>query len=119
MQQVNEKNEVSHFEDYSVYHLLDSNIKNDALEDFFNKCLGRICRHDKIQGTNYMITLENFFINNLNLTETSKAMFIHRNTLIYRMEKIKEILNTDLKHSEELLRIQIALKIFRILKKNV
>ncbi|WP_264737661.1 helix-turn-helix domain-containing protein [Cytobacillus firmus] len=66
-----------------------------------------------------MITLENFFINNLNLTETSKAMFIHRNTLIYRMEKIKEILNTDLKHSEELLRIQIALKIFRILKKNV
>ncbi|SIS04318.1 purine catabolism regulatory protein [Peribacillus simplex] len=119
MQQVNEKNEVSHFEDYSVYHLLDSNIKDAALEDFFEKCLGNIYDHDKIHGTGYMTTLENYFINNLNLTETSKAMFIHRNTLIYRIERIKEILNTDLKHSEELLRIQIALKIFRILKKDV
>ncbi|MNP59498.1 Purine catabolism regulatory protein [compost metagenome] len=66
-----------------------------------------------------MLTLENYFINNLNVTETSKAMFLHRNTLIYRIEKIKEILNLDLKHSEELLRIQIALKIFSILNKTI
>lgn len=75
--------------------------------------------HDQLHGTSYMLTLENYFINNLNVTETSKAMFLHRNTLIYRIEKIKEILNLDLKHSEELLRIQIALKIFSILNKTI
>ncbi|MFE8697579.1 PucR family transcriptional regulator [Cytobacillus sp. FJAT-53684] len=119
MQQVNEKKEISHFEDYSVYHLLDSNIKISALEDFFTKCIGKIFEHDKMHGTSYIATLENYFINNLNVSETAKAMFLHRNTLIYRIDKIKEILNTDLKHSEELLRIQIALKIFRILYKNL
>ncbi|WP_307197070.1 helix-turn-helix domain-containing protein [Neobacillus niacini] len=46
-------------------------------------------------------------------------MFLHRNTLIYRIEKIKEILNSDLKNSEELLQIQIALKIFRLLNKKL
>lgn len=75
--------------------------------------------HDQLHGTSYMLTLENYFINNLNVTETSKAMFLHRNTLIYRIEKIKEILNLDLKHSEELLRIQLALKIFSILNKTI
>ncbi|MFD2444642.1 PucR family transcriptional regulator ligand-binding domain-containing protein [Bacillus sp. CGMCC 1.16607] len=118
MQQVNERNEISHFEDYSVYHLLDSNIKVAALEDFFQKCLGKIFEHDKVHRTGYISTLENYFINNLNVSETAKAMFLHRNTLIYRIDKIKEILNTDLKHSEELLRIQIALKIYRILYKG-
>jgi purine catabolism regulator len=118
MQQINEKNEISHFEDYSVYHLLDSNIKVSALEVFFEKSLGKIFEHDKVHGTGYITTLENYFSNNLNVSETAKAMFLHRNTLIYRIDKIKEILNTDLKDSEELLRIQIALKIFRILFKG-
>jgi len=119
MQHMNEKNEVSHFEDYSVYHLLDSNISSSELEDFFQKCLGKIYEHDKLHTTSYISTLENYFNNNQNVSETSKAMYLHRNTLIYRIEKIKEILNTDLKNSEELLRIQIALKIFRILNKNM
>ncbi|MEC1717300.1 PucR family transcriptional regulator [Schinkia azotoformans] len=119
MQQINEKNEISHFEDYSVYYFIDSNIKVSALEEFFEKSLGKLFEHDKLHGTGYIATLENYFINNQNVSETAKAMFLHRNTLIYRIEKIKEILNTDLKHSEEMLRIQIALKIFRILYKGL
>ncbi|MHA0858186.1 PucR family transcriptional regulator [Paenibacillus sp. CMAA1364] len=119
MQQQNIQNTVNHFEDFSVYHLLDSNIKVVALEDFFRKCLGKLHDHDQLHSTRYMLTLENYFYNNLNVTETSKAMFLHRNTLIYRIEKIKEILNIDLKHSEELLRIQLALKIFSMLNKTL
>ncbi|MEH7248224.1 PucR family transcriptional regulator ligand-binding domain-containing protein [Neobacillus niacini] len=109
---------VSHFEDHSVYHFLDSNIKDLELEGFFMKSLGTIYENDRLHGTSYIVTLENFFGNNLNLSETAKAMFLHRNTLIYRIEKIKEILNSDLKNSEELLQIQLALKIFRLLNKN-
>ncbi|MFC7681799.1 PucR family transcriptional regulator [Paenibacillus sp. GCM10028914] len=119
MQQKNLQNKVTHYEDYSVHHFLESNIKEAALEEFFRKCLGKVYDHDQIHGTSYMLTLENHFLNNLNVTETSKAMFLHRNTLIYRIDRIKEILNVDLKHSEELLRIQLALKIFRILNKNM
>ncbi|MCL6573203.1 MAG: PucR family transcriptional regulator ligand-binding domain-containing protein [Bacillus sp. (in: Bacteria)] len=110
---------VSHFEDHAVYHFLDSNIKDLELEDFFIKHLGKVYEHDQIQGTSYISTLENYFINNHNISETAKAMYLHRNTLIYRIEKIKEILNCELKNSEELLQIQLALKIFRLLNKRL
>ncbi|WP_041580262.1 PucR family transcriptional regulator [Bacillus sp. 1NLA3E] len=115
MKQFNNNTVVSHFEDYSVYHFLGSNIKNPELEDFFIKSLGKIYDHDNLHGTGYLTTLESYFQNNHNLSETAKALFIHRNTLIYRIEKIREILNTDLKNSEELLQIQLALKVYRLL----
>jgi PucR family transcriptional regulator, purine catabolism regulatory protein len=83
------------------------------------KRLAKIYEHDNSHGTSYIITLENYFLNNLNISETAKSMFLHRNTLIYRIDKIKEILNSDLKNSEELLQIQIALKIFRLLNKKL
>ncbi|WHY01974.1 PucR family transcriptional regulator [Neobacillus sp. DY30] len=119
MQKFENSGGVSHFEDHSIYHFLDSNIKAPDLEEFFMKQLGKIYEHDQLHGTSYIITLENYFQNNLNISETAKAMFLHRNTLIYRIEKIKEILNSDLKNSEELLQIQLALKIFRLLNKKL
>ncbi len=119
MEKFNIRGGVSHYEDHSIYHFLDSNIKDIELEEFFMKSLGKIYEHDHLHGTSYIITLENYFINNLNISETAKAMFLHRNTLIYRIDKIKEILNTDLKNSEELLQIQLALKVFRLLNKKL
>lgn len=116
MQRFGHKEGMAHFEDHSVYHFLDSNIKEMELEAFFTQSLGKVNEHDKLHGTSYIVTLEHYFFHHLNISETAKALFIHRNTLIYRIEKIKEILNTDLKNSEELLKIQLALKIGRLLQ---
>jgi len=118
MQKFDSKGNVSHFDDYSVYHFLDSNIKDMELEDFFLKQLGKIYEHDHAFGTSFMITLENYFAHNQNVSEAAKAMFIHRNTFIYRIDKIKEILNMDMKNAEELLQIQLALKIGKLLHKE-
>ncbi|WP_312112180.1 PucR family transcriptional regulator [Brevibacillus reuszeri] len=118
MQKFDSKGNVSHFDDYSVYHFLDSNIKDIELEDFFLKQLGTIYEHDHSFGTSFMSTLENYFAYNQNVSEAAKAMFIHRNTFIYRIDKIKELLNMDLKNSEELLQIQLALKIGKLLHKE-
>lgn len=119
MRKFDDRGGISHFEDHAVYHFLDSNIKDLELEDFFMKHLGKIYEHDKLHGTGYIQTLENYFFNNMNISETAKAMFLHRNTLIYRIEKIKEILTSDLKNSEELLQMQLALKIYRLLYKKL
>ncbi|CEG25822.1 PucR family transcriptional regulator [Bacillus sp. B-jedd] len=110
---------VSHFEDHSIYHFLDSNINNQKMEEFFLKRLGKVYEYDHTHGTSFIETLENFFHNNQNISETAKAMYLHRNTLIYRIEKIKEIMDTDLKSAEELLQIQLSLKIFRLLNKKL
>ncbi len=119
MQKFDDRGGISHFEDHAIYHFLDTNVKDIELEDFFMKHLGKIYEHDKLHGTGYIQTLENYFFNNMNISETAKTMFLHRNTLIYRIDKIKEILNSDLKNSEELLQMQLALKIYRLLNKRL
>lgn len=44
-----------------------------------------------------LFTIQRFFENNLNVSETSRKLFVHRNTLVYRLEKIKKITGLDLR----------------------
>ncbi len=48
-----------------------------------------------------MSTVEHFFKNNLNVLQTSKASFMHRNTLLYRLDKIKKLTGLNLKSFED------------------
>lgn len=109
---------VSHFDDYGVYHLLDTNMKVPDMESFFLQTLGTVRDYDQEHGVSLIDTLEYYFAHHQNISAAAKAMFIHRNTFIYRIDKIKELLHTDLKNAEELLQIQLALKIFRLLNKG-
>ncbi len=53
-------------------------------------------------------TIDSLFENNLNLTETSKKIFIHRNTLLYRIERIKQITGYDLRKFSDAIIFKIA-----------
>lgn len=48
-----------------------------------------------------LATIDKFFENNLNVSETSRQLFIHRNTLVYRLDKIQKNTNLDLRNFEE------------------
>jgi len=54
-----------------------------------------------LKDEDLMLTVKAFFENNLNLSATSKSAFMHRNTLIYRLEKIKREVGLNLKIFEE------------------
>lgn len=105
---------LNYYDSSMVYHLLDS-VSDEVLEEFYTSVLGRLEQHDRLNGTDLIETLEQYFICNTNISTAAKKMFLHRNTLIYRIEKIKEILNSDLKNADELLELQIALRIQKIL----
>ncbi len=54
-------------------------------------------------------TLEIYFAHNGNVCQTAEALFVHRNTLMYRLERIATILNLDLEKPETRLALQLAL----------
>lgn len=54
-------------------------------------------------------TLETFLTNNLNLTQTSEALSVHRNTVIYRLDKIQELLGKDPRQFEQAVELHLAL----------
>ena len=61
-------------------------------------------------------TLEVYFNNCRNSANTARDLFIHRNTLLYRLEQISKILDLDLNNNEQVLIIQLALKALIMVK---
>ena len=111
---VDRERRVSFYEDIMVYHLLDCISSREVLLDFYQASIGRLVDYDVQNGTELSATLEQFFLCHGNITTAAKKMFLHRNTFIYRMDKIKSILDTELKDPEELLELQLALHILKI-----
>jgi len=61
-------------------------------------------------------TINKFFENNLNVSETSRQLFVHRNTLVYRIEKIQKSSGLDLRNFDDALTFKIALMVVRYMK---
>jgi len=106
---------VAHFEDFMVYHLLDSIRNRQDLERFFNNTVGKLVEYDEKNNTDLVNTLEQFFACKGNMSAAAEKLFIHRNTMMYRLEKIKSILNVGLEDAEELLELHLGLRVMRLL----
>ena len=63
-----------------------------------------------------LMTIQSFFENNLNVSETSRKLFVHRNTLVYRLEKIRKLTGLDLREFEHAITFKVALMVQKYLK---
>ena len=62
-----------------------------------------------------LMTIQCFFENNLNVSETSRKLFVHRNTLVYRLEKIRKFTGLDLREFEHAITFKVALMVKKYL----
>jgi len=97
-----------------VYRLLFHLDGQDELDDFYQEMLGPLLAHDARNDGTLVETLEGFFRCNGNLSETARVMHLHRNSLLYRLDRIEAILGRSLEDSELRLSLQIALKIHHL-----
>ena len=65
-----------------------------------------------------LYTIQKFFENNLNVSETSRKLFVHRNTLVYRLEKIKKLTGLDLREFDDAIVFKVALMVKKYLDAN-
>lgn len=63
-----------------------------------------------------LITVNKFFDNNLNVSETSRQLFVHRNTLVYRIEKLQKATGLDVRTFDDALTFKIALMVVNYMK---
>jgi carbohydrate diacid regulator len=61
-------------------------------------------------------TINKFFENNLNVSETSRQLYIHRNTLVYRLDKIQKMTNLDLRTFEDAITFKMALMVVKYME---
>lgn len=79
--------------------------------------LAEVFRKGSISALDHetLFTIQKFFENNLNVSETSRKLFVHRNTLVYRLEKIKKITGLDLREFDHAIIFKVALMVRKYL----
>jgi len=111
------ENKPLYYPDLSIYRLLLLLETNPELKAFQEDTLGALLLHEN--RNEFIKTLEAFFEQKGNLSQTAKVLFIHRNTLSYRLKQISEITGFDLKNCDTALSVQLALKIYRMMQGKV
>lgn len=101
------------YREQGIYTLI-SKIQDDKfLDKYVEKQIGSLIRADALNKGNLCETLESYLNHNCNLKETAQALYIHRNTMNYRMNKIKEILGEDFENLDNCLMLKLAFIIRR------
>lgn len=102
-----------YFGDLSVYRLLFQLEGNPELEAFCREALGPLL--DYTGGGDLLETLEAFCERLGNLSQTAEKLFIHRNSLLYRLERVAHITGIDLDNPDTRLAVHLALKVRKML----
>jgi carbohydrate diacid regulator len=74
---------------------------------------------DILEDEEAMSTINRFFENNLNISETARQLYVHRNTLVYRLERIEKAIGLDIRRFDEAMTFRIALMVIAHLKNSV
>ncbi len=104
------------FKDMGFYKLLYSVPNDDLLYNYYEEVMGPLLKHDKKYNSAYTETLFRYLLSDGSLQEVAAAMFTHRNTVNYRMGKIRDILGCSLDCQEEKLPYLLAYHVGVVLR---
>lgn len=99
------------YDDYAIYHIAQECSKNEELKKYYHPSLQKLIEYDDRNHTELIQTLTAYIACFRNITDTAGELHIHRNSLIYRLEKINEITKADLSNSNILLQFHMTLKL--------
>lgn len=105
---------ITHYDELGIFRVLSPCANHPESDMFCQELLGVLLESDVTNKTEYILTLDTFLRCNCNLREAASQLYIHYNTLRYRLSKIEELAAVDLDSSEDRLSLQIALKILRL-----
>ncbi|GCE25213.1 hypothetical protein KDA_06970 [Dictyobacter alpinus] len=105
---------VTHFNDLGVYRYLYKIAHMDDLRDVYQDQIAHIDSYDRRKNTDLLDTLETYLECAGNLTKTSEKLFVHRNTLIQRLERLQSLCDIDLQERSNWLTLQVAIKVYKL-----
>jgi PucR family transcriptional regulator, purine catabolism regulatory protein len=107
------RNQVVFFHSLGVYRLFSLIEDRDELMQLAEQTLGPLLEYDHQHGTTLVRTLGYYLESGRNLEGSARAMFIHVNTLKYRLKRIQEIARLDLNSAEQRFNVHLAVKILQ------
>ncbi len=103
------------YNNYYFIDLIESLDKKYPMNYFYCPEATALFEYDRVNGTTFADTFYQYLLLGQNMASTAKKLFIHRNTMAYRLEKIQEITGIDVKSGEDCYRVFISFKIKEIM----
>ena len=108
-----DEKKVYFYEKLGIYSLIAQISNGKFLDDYVESRIGELIKADQMQEGGLCETLETYLAHNCNANAAAEYLFIHRNTMRYRMDKIKRILDDDINDMEVFLELKLAFAIKR------
>jgi DNA-binding PucR family transcriptional regulator len=107
------RDQVTRFDDLGVYQVLGTAENAAAVERFVRDWLGVLIEYDASHGAQLVMTLSEYLECGGNYDATAKALLVHRNTLKYRLRRIRAVSGHDLSHPDTQFNLQLATRAWR------
>jgi purine catabolism regulator len=108
------ENSVNFYRDISIYWELTKVSESNYDKDNILGKIINLSENDKNYNTCYYDTLKEIIKNDWNLSKTAESLFIHYNTIKYRFNKIKELLDLDVLNRNEKFKIELGIKLYEV-----
>jgi purine catabolism regulator len=107
-------NHMVEFNSLGIFQLL-SHIEHLApVQTFTQQIIGPLADYDRRHRGSLVQTIDAYFSHHANVSQTAESLFIHRNTLLYRLERIQELTGQDINQSDMRLALHLALKLWQL-----
>jgi sugar diacid utilization regulator len=102
---------IHHFNQVALMYLLEQSTRRLPGTMTCHEGLLRLKEHDRKNNTEYVPTLQAYLEAHLHVTQAAQQLFVHRSTFLYRLEKIREILQSDLTDPEEIFYLEFSIRL--------
>ncbi|HBV86271.1 PucR family transcriptional regulator [Desulfosporosinus sp.] len=106
------------FSELGVFRVLCKFAERNSLEEFLPKSLLKILNYDQENKADMLNTLQVFLECNGNASKAAKELFIHYKTMLYRLERIREVTKLDLEDNKNRLELEMGLKMLHLMNKQ-
>lgn len=113
-QKYDENGWIFRYEDHNLRYIVSKCQEKNVLSALVPVGLQKLIRYDQEKNTDYTQLLKTYLKNNMSIADTIKCTYIHRNTFLYRIEKIKDIVDMDLDDPDVRLELLISYKILEM-----
>jgi len=106
---------VTHYEDLGLFRVVSVAENPAGVERFCLDAIGPLLAYDRENDANLAVTLRSFLEHNQNSAKTARLLFVHYNTLRYRIDRAKEILGDFSENPQQRLEIELALQLYPLI----
>ncbi|MDT8304523.1 MAG: helix-turn-helix domain-containing protein [Anaerolineae bacterium] len=107
-------NHLVEYNSLGIYQLLSQIEHIDTVQRFAEQIIGPLAEYDRRHRGSLVETIDAYFQHHANVSQTAESLFIHRNTLLYRLERIQELTGQDINQADMRLALQLALKLWQL-----